>query len=90
MNTTNNGWPFGFQPAACAMAVLPADALSVGGGLFALVEHLFALGLCRVRGAGQRRCGAAGKGHGRGCEPRDAALLERQTVRYSGNLYSNV
>ena len=48
----------------------------------ALVEHLvFALGLCRVRGAGQRRCGAAGKGHGRGCEPRDAALLERQTVR---------
>jgi hypothetical protein len=50
MKTTINGWAFGFQPAdgamavlwlCCLLAVLPAGALSVGGGLFAVVDRTF-------------------------------------------------
>jgi hypothetical protein len=61
--------------AACGRAVRWRQPLCAGG------SHLFALGLCRVRGAGRRRSGAAAQGRGRGCEPRDAALLERRAVR---------
>ena len=88
INTTLNGWAFGFQ----LLAVLPAGALAASGGPFAVVERTFARwGFFAYVAQGGGEVARLRKGTGAAANlvmPRYSYLAD-QPCAYYENLYAN-